>query len=297
MSAQRSRLARELRDLRDLWLAPFAVALLPYRLGLKLAHWLARSVPLYEEAARSGLEQWRLVRSDVDERPWLADYRFAQLVDHADLYWALTRSDAFLLRRLQTLPLDVPRDRPLLVLSYHFGQGLWLIRWLRARGIAARFVSVPSSPEWADSWLMFFYGRLRMRVVERLAGIAPIFLGGARSHIGEVLREGGAIYGLIDVPMRTAGSQSSNCTLFSRSVALPSGLIDSAKAANAAVLVITSRMGTDGDRILEAQLSGNPAELTMQRVAEELEARVERAPAAWHLWHRLPAFVAQPAER
>ena len=134
------RLAQELVCLWEFWLLPLAVALLPYRAGIALARWCASALPLYDERARAGLAHYRAARPRGDPRRWLTEFRFTQLIDHADLFWALTRSERFLLSRLDAPPR--PGEPPLMVIGMHFGQGLWLLRWLRACGMPARFLSV-----------------------------------------------------------------------------------------------------------------------------------------------------------
>ena len=132
--------ARELLCLWEFWLLPLAVALLPYRAGIILARWCAARLPLYDERARAGLAHYRAARPRGDARRFLNEFRFTQLIDHADLFWALTRSERFLLSRLDAPPR--PETAPLMVIGMHFGQGLWLLPWLRACGTPARFLSV-----------------------------------------------------------------------------------------------------------------------------------------------------------
>ncbi len=136
-----ARPARELVCLWEFWLLPIAVALLPYRAGLALARWCARTLPLYDETARAGQAQYRAARPRGDARRWLVDFRFTQLIDHADLFWALTRRERFLLSHLDARAAR-SAPGPLVVISMHYGQGLWLLPWLRAAGVPARFLSV-----------------------------------------------------------------------------------------------------------------------------------------------------------
>src|SRR5215813_7446148 len=151
--------AHELACLGEFWLLPLVVALLPYRAGVALARWCAARLPLYDERARAGLAHYRAARPQGDVRRWLAEFRFTQLIDHADLFWALTRSERFLLSRLDTPPLA--GVAPLMVISMHFGQGLFLLPWLRAAGTPARFLSVRFDATVFESRLRYLYARLR----------------------------------------------------------------------------------------------------------------------------------------
>ena len=80
--------------------------------------------------------------------------------------------------------------------------------------------------------------------------------------------------------------------IFGRPVSLPTGLVDSAKAGDAAVLVLSGRLERNGSRVVEARLAERADALGICDVAQELEARLVRAPAAWHFWHLWPGFEA-----
>jgi len=283
-----NRPTRELACLWEFWLLPIAVALLPYRAGIALARWCARTLPLYGESARAGLAQFRAARPHGDARGWLVEFRFTQLVDHADLFWALTRRERFLLSRLDQPP--PAGAAPLVVISMHYGQGLWLLPWLRAAGAPARFLSVRFDAASFGSRLSYLYAWLRMRTVERLAGVPVIYTGGARGEIAATLRRGGAVYGLIDVPVESA--VSANGRFLDAPVFWPSSLVDAAQAAGADVLLLTARCGPDGCRHINAE---RLATTDVAAIASTFGARVEAAPGAWHFWQFLPAFAAPPA--
>ena len=283
------RSARELLCLWEFWVLPLAVALLPYRAGIALARWCASALPLYDERARAGLAHYRAARPRGDVQRWLTDFRFTQLIDHADLFWALTRSERFLLSRLDTPPHHAAP--PLMVIGMHFGQGLWLLPWLRAAGTPARFLSVRFDATAFESRLHYLYARLRMRVVESLAGVPAIYTGGARGEIAATLAKRGAVYGLIDVP--TSTPPAPNGTLFGTSVFWPSGLIDAAHAAGADMLLLTSHCEADGRRRVAAE---RIAAGDVGFIASRFGARIDAAPGAWHVWHFLPDFVASDTE-
>jgi len=281
--------ARELRCLWEFWLLPLAIALLPYRAGIALARRCAARLPLYDERARAGLAHYRAARPRGDARAFLTEFRFTQLIDHADLFWALTRSERFLLSRLDAPPL--PAKAPLMVIGMHFGQGLWLLPWLRACGTPARFLSVRFDATAFESRLHYLYARLRMRVVEKLAGVPAIYTGGARGEIAATLTQRGSVYGLIDVPTSTPSAP--NGALFGAPVFWPSGLVDTARAAGAEVLLLTSHCEADGRRevVAERITTGDVAV-----VVSTFGARIDAAPGAWHVWHFLPDFAASDVE-
>jgi hypothetical protein len=289
---RRTRLGVEWRDLFELWFWPIVVALLPYRAGVAFGRFVTRHVALYEDAAAEAVARWREVSPGGDERSWLAAYRFAKLIDHADLFWALTRSESFLLSRFVSRPPALPSP-PLLVVSFHYGQGLWLLRWLREAGLAPRYLSVPSVREGADSTLMFWYGRVRIRAVERLAGAAPIFLGGARRAIEDALAASQTVYALVDVPSRNAASQPGNCTVLGRPVTFPVGAVEAAQQANVPAIVITARILPDGRRTVDMEPGPDARALTMERLGAALTGRLCADSAAWHFCNVWSGFAAR----
>lgn len=288
-----ARAGRELRAALELWLLPLAVAVLPYRAGIALARLVSRIVPLYAPATDEAVRAFREVLGGEAAHAWRCEYRFQQLVDHADLYWALTRPRAFLERRLRGTPALPPADRPLIVLSFHYGQGMWLMLWLAAAGRPPRFVSIRLAREHADSRLAYAYARLRNRTVEAITGLPVIFTGGARREIASTLRNGTAVFGLVDVPLVDAAAHLPNATLLGHPVVLPSGLLESAIPGTRA-LIVTARVGHDGMRQVEA-CEADADSLTMSALADELSSRLARAPAAWHFWHLWPRFLARVA--
>jgi phosphatidylinositol dimannoside acyltransferase len=285
------RLRRELVAGVELWLLPLFVALLPYRAGIALARWAARTISLYDTATEASVLEWSRVTGREPTHEWRAAYRLEQLVDHADLFWSLTRRSSPMLRKLRVPALELPAGRPLVVISYHYGQGLWLLHWLATLDHPPRFVSMRISRDDADSTLQYAYARLRNRQVARVANAQPIYTGGARAAIADTLASGGTVYGLIDVPASGArAARPGNGTMFGRPVSLPSGLLESARASDAAVLVLSGRLDRDGSRVVEARLADRADAIAIGDVARELEARLASAPAAWHFWHLWPGF-------
>ena len=284
-------IGRELRAAFELWLVPFAVAIFPYRVGIVLARIVARFLPLYAPAAHDAGRAFRSVVGNAELHEWRCEYRFQQLVDHADLFWTLTRSRAFIDRRLRGAPALAPADHPLMVLSFHYGQGMWLMRWLAAAGRPPRFVSIRLTREHAGSAIAYAYARLRNRTVVKLTGVPLIFTGGARREINSALREGTTVFGLVDVPLADPGSHPPNATLLGHPVVLPSGLLESATPGTRA-LIVTARVGDDGMREVEAR-EVDAQSLTVSELGDELSTRLAQAPAAWHFWHLWPLFLAR----
>jgi hypothetical protein len=155
----------------------------------------------------------------------------------------------------------------------------------------ARFLSVRFGASAFESRMQYLYARLRMRVVERLAGVPAIYTGGARGEIGATLSHRGAVYGLIDVPAGPVAAP--NGMLFGAPVFWPPGLVDAARAAGADVLLLTARCAADGRRRVVAE---RLAASDVAAIVSTFGARIDAAPGAWHVWHFLPAFCVPAGE-
>ena len=288
-----ARLARELRCLFEFWLLPLVVALLPYRAGVALARGCARALPLYDAAARAGLAQYAAARPYGDTYAWLAEFRFAQLIDHADLFWTWTRSERFLLDRIDARP---PTGlNPLVVVSMHYGQGLWLLRWLRAGGLPARFLSVRFDASAFESRLHYLYARLRMRTVERMSGVPPIYTGGAKEEIALTLEDARRRLRTDRRPgaaRRRDGGQ--------RTAVRPAGVL----AARTRRLRARGRRRRHAARpraacrMVGATSTRGGSPPPTSGASPRCSARaIDAAPGAWHVWHFLPAFAVPAALR
>ena len=118
-----------------------------------------------------------------------------------------------------------------------------------------------------------------------------IYTGGARGEIAATLTQRGSVYGLIDVP--TSAPSAPNGMLFGARVFWPSGLVDTARAAGADVLLLTSHCDACGRRPVVAERIV-AAEVGV--IVSTFGARIDVAPGAWHVWHFLPDFVASDVE-
>ena len=247
------------------------------------------TLPLYEGAAQASLRQYSADASTSTPRPASRDYRFAQLIDHVDLYWALTRPT--LSARPPRGATPVPADRPLIVVSFHYGQGLFALRWLRAQGRPPRFVSVPSTREAPGALVEFLYGRLRIRVVERLAGAPPIFLGGARRTIEAAMQEGSGVRADRRAGRRRGRLPAKRCC--SGAGAMADGLLELAQGTGAQVLVLTAHANADGERASADAVGRSPSSPSR---ASPLcwSAGCARRRAAWHFWHLWRASSRSP---
>lgn len=286
-----ARAGRELRAAFELWLVPFVVAALPYRMGVAFARVASRFLPLYLAAADAAVQGFARVMPSVDAREWRTRFRFHVLLDHADLYWALLRPRGFLDRTMQGAPPLPPAGAPLMVFGFHYGQGMALMRWLVAAGHEPRFVSIRLSRADADSSLGYAYARLRNATVERFTGRPLILTGGARREIARTLDGHGTVLALVDVPLADAAHHAANAKLLDTPVVLPVGLLES-MTPDSQAWIASARVDDAGVRRIDAARI-DKSRLSITALADELTLRLRHAPEAWHFWHLWPRFVAR----
>lgn len=193
---------RELRDLLSLWLVPGLAALLPWSWCLRLYWWLARWPALMGEEVGGSRGGRQTLGLDPNDALFDRRFRFGFLLEHADVYRALTRGWRGLAR---TMPIASP---PLaaqagLCFFFNFNQGLPALASLRAAGHRVYLVyrSLERRPE-GVGWLRYAYMRLRLRMVASVCGNQGIGTGGARERIAQTIAEGGLVCVAADTPPR-----------------------------------------------------------------------------------------------
>jgi len=280
---------------RTHWVWPAIAAALPSRERFRLLAHVAGSdrVVFPEEAAayalamRFGYARLPETGSDrADEATWRRAWRLVQLVDHADLFVALTRG-----RRWFSGQADVrgnwPATGPFLAVTFHWGAGLGSLGHLANAGHRAHFLSgrFGEADFGNDSWRMR-YVRLRIRAIESATGVPVIYTGGASSQIADAFSRGTSVVALCDVPVpagRSAIAAPRNGLL----LRMPLGLARIACARR--IPVVSFVAGVDratGRRHLEidvARVFSEPMSLA-EVLADRLESHLEHDAAAWHMW-------------
>lgn len=288
-------LRNEWRDFRELVLLPGLAALLPWALGFRLLRWLARYPGLFRpqtELALAGAQQLSTVD---DPESWAREFRLLQLVDQADLYLSLTRSDRWLDHHVTVQGGPWPAGAaPFLAITFHWGTGLWCFRHLRRHGVEAaclfRYFDAATLP---GQRVRMRYYRHRVREVERGGNSPAVFTG--RSNIGALirtLRQGKSVVALLDVPP-DAATPCLETRLLGRRAWLPRGLVRFAVSRRIPVVAFTIGVDRDtGRRRLSIQ--GPLPNTSEQALLDALTGMLERAlgsdPAAWHFWGHAHAF-------
>lgn len=287
--------------LSDWWLlrgAPALPARLPWLLAWPVYRLLARLWHMYPEPVEGAAAIAPAYLPIADCRAFRHDLRTNWLLDAADL----VRSRR---RRTDWLPDDLevvgawPARGGFVAASFHYGNGLWILRHLRASGHDSMFVSGRfEAADFSTHPERYRYGCARMAEVERIGGRPSAYRPGVRGQILAALEDGAAVVGLVDVPPRLAPRGQCPVHLLGQPASLPLGLFELAR--EAAVPVVPCWVEPDfrsGRRRLvigEALSSEVPREVAAT-LAATLDRLLRAQPAAWMFWNEWPGWLADAA--
>lgn len=292
------RIRTESRDLIELIVVPGLAAILPwawcFAIFRRLAHWRW----LYRAPCEEALKQARNWGWSGDEPQWLWERRLVTLVDHADHYLGLWRSDAWMQRHMQVSG-DWPRtNQKVLLTTFHWGPGYWALRHASARGLRPHaLVASLDSPAYAGRTIMTWYGRSRIGNVARTLGAHNIDIALNLKEVILALRSDRALIGLVDIPADEA-KVGQPIELLGQAANVPRGLLRLIVDQQVpVVLYVTSLNTTDGSRHLSIQSIGvyDTVEEVARRLFQELDQLIRTSPAAWHFWAIAERFFVKPA--
>ncbi len=285
-------------DLIELVLLPGIAALLPWRwcfwLFDKIAYWPW----LYyqqTENNRLGAQTMGLV---VNRKKWDHDYRLIQLVDHADLYLSMFRSDKWMDHYIAITDEQWAKKRPVLILGFHWGAGLWIFRYLRQQGIQAAplFGSVDDT-SLATQPIRRWYYRMRVKEVERGSGTSALFTGYKNvRRLLETFAQEQSVLALMDVPPDGA----TPCLpgyLLHKPAGFPKGLIKLAVTRKITVMSYQLAINRqNGQRLLHIHgpLPTHNEYTLVTALNDLLNQALIRDPSAWHFWAFIDQFLNAP---
>jgi hypothetical protein len=292
-----ARLRTELRDLFELVLLPGLAAALPWALCFRLFRYLCRAGFLYREACDEAFAQaqsrgW--VRGDAAS--WRQRHRLVMLIDHADYYLELTRSDRWMARHLLVSGSWPDPARPAILCTFHWGAGMWALRHVEAQGLHVHLLIAPHSrASFPGRSVRSWYYRRRIRAIPRALGREPIEATSSPRPILHALRASEQVAAVVDVPADQVAASLAIDFLGSR-VRMPRGLLR--MACDSGVPVTVYLLGirlSDGKRPLRIhQLDAHAdVESLAREVFSHLEAAVAEESSAWHFWSIAPRFFEQ----
>lgn len=287
----------KLRDALQLFALPLLSACLPWRLGFRLLRAAARATWIFRQETAQALAGARSVQVIEDSAAWAQHHRLIRLVDHADLYLSLLRSDRWIDRHLLVTG-QWPADGPFLAAFLHWGAGMWALRHLRHSGQSAAFLSVRFDRAMFRDWpLRYAYARLRAWATARAAGGGVIYTGGARDAMRDHFAAGGKVIAAADVPP-VGGREGLPVRLFGRPAHLTAGIFEMAAQLQLPVVLFTMTVdATSGMRLLNihSPVRGKTAAELATYFAERLDDAVKDASPAWHFWGHAQQFFPNPS--
>lgn len=287
------RLRNECRDVMELIVAPALAAVLPWSLGFRVGRRLVMRGPLYREAAAQALVQYQQRFQVGDARTWLLVRRWITWIDHADHYLARTRSDAWMDRYLEVKGEWPPVGTPAMLLTFHWGAGMWGLRHAAKSGLVPRALVASTGGEpFRGRSVLGWYARVRTNTVRRALGCEPLNVSGSLRPAIKTLREGGQVLAAIDVPADQDQS-AEVITLMGRSALVPRALHRLAVDQRVPVYVyLTGVNPATGMRTLNIVPLGvhDNVEMLVKAVFAQLQNAMETDSAAWHFWGEAPRF-------
>lgn len=289
----------ELRALLELYLVPGLTALMPWPVGFRWLRFCSRFPAFYRAEWQAALAQAKNYVDVGDEALWARQFRLCKLVDHADLYLSITRSDRWLRRYV-----DGWNDWPTVEggavgLFFHWCPGFWSLRALRQQGVTISGLIAPvSRREAGGAFFAYWYGVLRMWELQRVNGRELISPAGAvrRSikalQISETQQDTIWACGMLDVPTGP-NNPSESVTLFGHDGFFPNGLIGIAKLSRVPVVVVTCGLDLrNGRRDLSVHGPFDPQTPgLLQQIVDIWQARISERSWGFFLWLAMPAWL------
>ena len=279
-------------DFAELFFWPLLIALLPWPIGFRVAQFVARRRWFFEDSARAALSAARTRLQVEDDADWLYRYCFTRLMDHADLYLSLTRSRAWMEKRLIHHG-EWPAKKPVIGMTFHWGNGLFALRSLQySTGPFAGVALAVDKALFRGRPVQYAYVKLRNWETARAIGGGLSYTGGAARRFVAALRGGTSICGLFDVPP-TPLVKARKADFLGSAAWFPRGAVRLATAHRVPLVIFRPTVDpVSGKREIwiESPATEEDETILFESAVRHLEAAVKMQPAAWHLWGALSAF-------
>jgi lauroyl/myristoyl acyltransferase len=178
------------------------------------------------------------------------------------------------------------RNRGGILLSAHFGGGLWILPFLKERGIHVHFFSADiEKRNYPTGKALYYYHRLRMGAVEKASGERTLYKKGGRQELTRALNEGKWVIVLFDVPPFLV-KDVMEVPFLNQKAMFPKGIISIAKETHTPLLPFFSFLdGGKQRRILfEKPFFVDDVEESFKTCVKLIETNVVQRPDHWHLW-------------
>lgn len=292
-----ARLRREWSDLAQLVLLPGLAALMPWPVAYRVLRRLARWLRPYEEVCQAALRQAQARGWVGDPVHWLRVRRLVTLADHADLYLATTRGDAWMGRHLDVQGEWPQPGQPGLLCTFHWGAGMWGLRHARASGLSAHALVAPlEGAHLAGRRVLLAYSRARTAEVARALGFPTLDTSASLRPVLQALRRGEQVLAAIDVPADQVDA-SEEVQLLGIPALVPRGLLRVAVDLRVPVTVfLTGLKVASGRRTLHIHQLGvrDSVKDLAGDVFKLLDEAIREDPPAWHFWSEADRVFVRP---
>ncbi len=287
MKAWRARLRSEGRDLVELVLVPGLAAVLPWRWCFAVFKCLAGWRFLYGAACDAALAGARERGWAGDARAFLRARRLLTIVDHADMYLARSRTDAWMSRHLRVTGRWPEAGEAALLLTFHWGAGMWGLRQAAASGLTPNALIAELRPEYfTGRSLAYRYAQVRNATVARALRRPPLDVSANLRPALKALRACEPVLAVVDVPADNVAA-SEPILFLGLHAHVPRALFRLAVERRIPVTVYLTGMDmSDGERFLHIHTLGvrDDVGTMVKEVFDLLEKAVRENPVAWHFW-------------
>lgn len=233
----------------------------------------------------------------LDRKQLLRRLRFVQMLDLADFYFAHKT-------RLEAPPgghFGVEGEwpsGPFIAVSFHYGNGMWMLRDLLRKGRRTVVVAAPFEPgDYKGRRTYLGYARARHSEMERSAGATAAYRPRVRDKLVAALTRGDVVMSLLDLPPRLVPANQQIVEILGQTASFPLGVFQLAASVDVPVVPFWVEIDARGVRKLVIDAARDPHDPAANRVyfAALLDRLIRQDPAAWHFWSEWPAWVRDAA--
>ena len=291
-----SLIRRGLREATDFWrlcVLPGLPSLLPWRWAWACFRALSHAPILLEDQVRTCAQVAERTLPDTDARALRRRLRLVRLLDIADLY--LARRTPLLAPpggHFRTVG-EWPKG-PFVAVSFHYGNGMWMLRDLLRKGRRTVVIAAPFEPgDFRGQRVYLGYSRMRYREMERSAGHVAAYRPRVREKLMQALADGHVVMSLLDLPPRLVPANQRPVSLLDRPASLPIGVFQLAAAANVPVVPFWVELDANGLRTLKIGEARDAHDIdgNLAWFAALLDSLIRRDPAAWYFWTEWPTWL------
>lgn len=297
-----TRIKAFIKDLLVLVLIPGLAAVLPWPLCFRVFRSIAgRWRWLYRDDCESALRQAhaRGIVPDDQQGLWLARRRLTTLIDHADLYLAATRSNAWLRKHVRVSGNWPAVSQAGVLCTFHWGAGMWALRHTHANGMRAHALVAPvNKAHYPGRPVAYWYARARTGMVAKVLGRPTLDVSATLRPALRTLTQNGQVFAAIDVPSDQV-AVSLPLKIAGMNALVPSALLRVAVDRKIPVTLYNTGFSYEtGERELSIKTFA-PFATVEEAVADifiHLDELIAKNSAAWHFWHISDRFFAGEAK-